>query len=190
MVSLTLIPVMNQSVIEQLPNWLTLLSTIVLGCVTSYFAWKSRQLERRQAQQINREFERELADVELELNAGSHLLPSWIDWKAKSGILPPLEVYRISREAKFGPPNLTKVKRALAFHLPEMEEVASDAIIKISVAFGILDLLIAPNAAWSPDQQRRHIAGAEEAMREGDEKLQVVLGAVREHRRRLRDGFA
>lgn len=169
------------------PDWLTFFSTVILGLVTVYFAWRSRQLKLRQVRQINREFDRKLSEAEAEIEKGRLLPHLWQEnWKTTGDVLQAFELYARTRN-DVARPDLPKLTKTLAFHLPNVEPLTSDAVIKFYATLQFLDLLITQRPTLTEIQLREQVSSAEAMLVSAKQQLDKSRDAVRTARAKLRD---
>jgi hypothetical protein len=169
-----------------LPEWLTFISTMVLGAVTVYFACRTRQLERKQARQINREFDRELADAEAELQKGAAFRFYWENWKKGRTPMYALDIYAQAR-ANMPLPDLPKIDRTLTFHLPGTAVKHADSgSIKLQVAKTLLDTLLTGAQGMPQPDLDNQLRSAEDLMQEAESEMGQALEAVKQQRAILR----
>jgi hypothetical protein len=163
---------------QNLANWLTLASTTLLGLVTVYYARHSRQLERRQARQINREFDRELAEAEAEIEKWRTFLYLWDEAVASGGWQESLGMYRNSAAGR-DRPDVSPIRRTLTFHLASGEKDVTEGLLRVHAAMEFLQRM---NGA-----SEEHRATAESMLRAAKGPLDRTSDAVRELRAKLRD---
>jgi hypothetical protein len=166
-------------------KWLTFFTTFILGCLTAYFAWRTRQLERQQSRQINREFDRELADAAAEINRGLVVWYYWQSWKDALDSMGALETYK-RWGSNLTRPDLPKLQRILAFHLPDEEKGSSEAVVHLDTALSALDQTLATRSSLGDPEILDRISRVESALSEAASRLQKTLDTVQRKRERLR----
>ncbi len=167
-------------------GWLTLLSTTILGGVTIYFAFRTRQLELKQARQINREFDRELAAAETEAQRAASFRLYWDGWKKDNDLQRTLALYVQARDDM---PHVetSRLQNPLAFHLPNVLEDARHGEVRFHVALNLLDMATGRIHMPNSPPVAELVQKAEAALHEAEEYFQRVLDAVTQKRATLRN---
>jgi hypothetical protein len=164
-------------------GWLTFFTTTTLGATTAYFAWRTRQMQRAQLRQANRQADQELADAEAELNYGILASFYWNEWKEKGNSLDALDLYASVHE-RLKRPDLPKVVRILGFYLPDAEKNASDGIIRLYATLDFLNMLV-PRLAHNRNGLNADLDRAESELRQADGDLTKALEAIKRQRKKL-----
>jgi len=171
--------------LENPADWLTFLSTLILGLVTVRFAYRSRQLEQKQVRQINREFDLELSEAESEIERARTFVYLWVNnWKANGGSRQALEVYARAR-SNYTRPDLPKLLKVLRFHLPDLEQDANAGVIGLYATLDYLDVLVDARSNNSA-QITEALVRVEQTLAETASQMDRTLDFVKRRRRELR----
>jgi hypothetical protein len=170
--------------IRNTTGWLTFFTTTTLGVTTAYFAWRTRQMQRAQLRQSNRQADLELADAEAELNNGLLAPFYWNSWKENSDAFGALTVYGDAKD-KLRRPDLPKVVRILGFYLPDAEKDASEGIIRLYATLDFLNVLV-PRLARPRDGIAAELDRAEHGLQQADAQMKRSLEAIKRKREELR----
>jgi len=165
-------------------GWLTFFTTTTLGATTAYFAWRTRQMQRAQIRQINRQADNELAEADAEMNYGVLTWFYWDEWRKKFDSIGAFTLYEGAR-SNLRRPDLPKVVRVLSFYLPEAEKDASEGIIRLYAARDALDSLI-PRLAQPHEQLVDDVRRVEDGLRDADLQMRRAVDAIKRKRSELR----
>lgn len=175
-----------RSFAQNAADWLTLASTTILGCVTVYFAWRSRNLERRQTQQINREFDRELATAAYEIEKWRVIIHQWEEASSANG--GPSGAFQFFRSSPLFQelPDFSRITEAIAFHLPDRLDETTATMQKVYGAMLLLGMMKGGQGPDSASGVVKQLERADAALRTAKEPLGRIAVDLKSFRTQLR----